>query len=130
MQSCAHPDDEISDLLAALRFRDGIACVCATRGEGGQNDIGRERGAALGTLRTAEREAAAARLDLALHWLGEGRHDAITDFGFSKSGDETLARWGRERTLGRFMAVVQRVRPDILCPTLLDVPGSTATTGR
>lgn len=125
LQSGAHPDDEISDMLAALRYRDGIgiAYVCSTRGEGGQNDLGPQRGAALGVLRTAEMEAAAARLDLWLHWLGEGPEDPIHDFGFSRSGGDTLARWGRERTLARFAGVVRRVRPDMLCPTFLDVPG-------
>lgn len=125
LQSGAHPDDEISDMLAALRFRDGIglAYVCSTRGEGGQNDIGRARGAALGALRTAEMEAAAARLDLWMLWLSEGPEDPITDFGFSKSGEETLGRWGRDRTLRRFVEVVRKVKPDILCPTFLDVPG-------
>ena len=40
MMSGAHPDDEISDLLAALAFRDGVnlSYACSTRGEGGQND--------------------------------------------------------------------------------------------
>ena len=125
MQSGAHPDDETSGMLAALRFRDGlgVAYVCSTRGEGGQNDTGRETGAALGTLRTAEMERAAARLDMDLYWLSEGPDDPITDFGFSKSGQETLGRWGRERTLDAFARVLRRARPDILCPTFLDVPG-------
>ncbi len=37
-------------MLAALAFRDGInlSYACSTRGEGGQNDIGTERGADLG----------------------------------------------------------------------------------
>ena len=126
LQSGAHPDDEISAMLAALRFRDGldVAYVCSTRGEGGQNDIGRHAGAALGTLRTAEMEAACARLDMEMHWLSEGPDDPIADFGFSKSGEETLGRWGREATLDAFARVLRRVRPDILCPTFLDVPGA------
>lgn len=125
MQSGAHPDDETSTMLAALRFRDGIGIsyVCSTRGEGGQNDIGQQKGAALGVLRTAEMEAAAARLDLHMYWLSQSPDDPITDFGFSKLGTETLARWGRERTLQRFVEVVRRARPDMLCPTFLDVPG-------
>lgn len=124
MQSGAHPDDEISSMLAALRFRDGldISYVCSTRGEGGQNDIGREAGAALGTLRTAEMEAASARLDLDMYWLSQWPGD-IADFGFSKHGDETLGRWGHARTLERFVQVVRQAKPDILCPTFLDVPG-------
>lgn len=125
MQSGAHPDDEISCMLAALRFRDGIdlAYVCSTRGEGGQNDIGREAGAALGALRTAEMEQAAQRLDMRLWWMGSGPNDPMADFGFSKSGEETLGRWGRDHTLRTFVRAVRQARPDILCPTFLDVPG-------
>ncbi len=125
MSSGAHPDDEQSGMLAALAYRDGLSLsyVCATRGEGGQNDIGREAGAALGALRTAEMAQAADVLGLDLRWLGDGPDDPITDFGFSKSGADTLARWGRERTLRRFVEAIRADRPDILCPTFLDIPG-------
>ncbi len=125
LQSGAHPDDETSAMLAALRFRDGfdIAYVCSTRGEGGQNDIGREATRDLGTLRTAEMERAADVLDMRLHWLSTSPDDTIFDFGFSKSGTETMRKWGRERTLDRFVHVLRTEKPDILCPTFLDVPG-------
>ena len=125
MNSGAHPDDEHSGLLAALAVRDGIdiSYVCSTRGEGGQNDIGTEAGADLGALRTREMERAADILGLRLYWLSEGPDDPITDFGFSKSGDETLRKWGRERLITRFAHVLRTERPDILCPTFLDVPG-------
>ena len=125
MNSGAHPDDETSAMLAALGFRDGLdlSYVCANRGEGGQNDIGTESGAALGTLRTAEMERAANVLDMRLYWLSANIHDAISDFRFSKSGKETLAKWGHAHTLKRFVTVVRREKPDILCPTFLDIPG-------
>ncbi|AGI69637.1 putative N-acetylglucosaminyl phosphatidylinositol deacetylase family protein [Octadecabacter antarcticus 307] len=125
MNTGAHPDDEDSAMLAALRFRDGvdISYACSTRGEGGQNDIGTEVAASLGTLRTAEMEAASDRLDLRMYWLSVSPDDPITDFGFSKSGVETLAKWGRARTLARFVDIIRMERPDIICPTFLDVPG-------
>ena len=125
MQSGAHPDDETSAMLAALRFRDGLdlSYACSTRGEGGQNDIGTEAGADLGVLRTAEMERAAERLDMVLHWLPDRAGDSLVDFGFSKSGEETLAKWGHDRTLARFVSVVRQEKPDILIPTFLDVPG-------
>ena len=102
MNTGAHPDDETSAMLAALRFRDGvdISYTCSTRGEGGQNDIGTEAAAALGTLRTAEMEAACDRLDLRMYWLSEHPDDTIFDFGFSKSGEETLAKWGSRPDVG------------------------------
>lgn len=125
MNTGAHPDDETSAMLAALRFRDGvdISYACSTRGEGGQNDIGTETAAALGTLRTAEMEAACDRLDLRMYWHSVCPDDSIVDFGFSKSGVETLGKWGRDRTLARFVDIIRTERPDIICPTFLDVPG-------
>ena len=88
MSTGAHPDDEISAMLAALGFRDGLdlSYACANRGEGGQNDIGTEATEDLGTLRTAEMERAAEVLDLRLYWLSESPDDTLFDFGFSKSG--------------------------------------------
>ena len=112
-------------MLAALGLRDGLdlSYACATRGEGGQNDIGTETTEALGTLRSAEMERAAAVLDLRLYWLSTSPDDSIVDFGFSKSGIETLHKWGHARTLQRFVEIVRRERPDILCQTFLDIPG-------
>ena len=124
MNTGAHPDDETSAMLAAMRFRDGVALsyACSTRGEGGQNDIGRESGPVLGTLRTAEMERAAGVLDMNMYWLSQRPND-IHDFRFSKSGTETLAKWGRDRTLSRFVHIIRTERPDAICPTFLDVPG-------
>ncbi len=125
LQTGAHPDDESSGLLALLVRKLGlsVAYACATRGEGGQNALGPERGAALGVLRTGEMEAAAVRLGVSLHWLSEGAADPLRDFGFSRSGADALRRWGRERTLERIVRCIRRVRPDILCTTFLDVDG-------
>ena len=125
MQTGAHPDDETSGMLAALAFRDGlnISYACSTRGEGGQNDVGQETGPALGALRTREMERACDILGMRLYWHSETPDDPITDFGFSKSGDETLGRWGNGRTLARFVDIVRTEKPDIICPTFLDVPG-------
>ena len=125
MQSGAHPDDEASALLAALAFGEGFAVsyACAVRGEGGQNDIGTEAAADLGMLRTAEMERAADILDMNLYWLSESPGDTILDFGFSKDGADTMARWDRDRVMRRFVEIVRTERPDILCPTFLDIPG-------
>jgi LmbE family N-acetylglucosaminyl deacetylase len=100
-----------------------ISYACSTRGEGGQNDIGREAGTALGTLRTAEMACACDVLGLTMHWLSVSPEDTITDFGFSKSGAETLGKWGHARTLRRFAEILRADRPDIICPTFLDIPG-------
>ncbi len=125
MQTGAHPDDEISSMLAALSFREGfgVSYACAVRGEGGQNDIGPELIHDLGVLRTAEMERAADVLDMNLYWLSETPEDSIFDFGFSKDGKDTLARWDQTRVLTRLVEIVRTERPDILCPTFLDIPG-------
>lgn len=125
MNTGAHPDDETSSMLAALGFRDGLTLsyACANRGEGGQNDIGTEATHDLGVVRTAEMERAAEVLNLRLYWLSENPDDTIFDFGFSKSGHETLEKWGHARTLIRFVEIVRSERPDIICPTFLDIPG-------
>jgi LmbE family N-acetylglucosaminyl deacetylase len=125
MNTGAHPDDEMSAMLAALGLRDGvdISYACSTRGEGGQNDIGTEATEALGVLRTAEMERACDSIGLRMYWLSQSPEDTIFDFGFSKSGIETMGKWGRDRTLMRFVDIVRTEKPDIVCPTFLDVPG-------
>src|SRR5688500_14518949 len=52
----AHPDDENNAVLTALSRGQGVrvALLTATRGEGGQNEIGPELGEALGVLRSEE----------------------------------------------------------------------------
>jgi len=125
MNTGAHPDDETSEMLAALSYRDGVSVsyACANRGEGGQNNIGSHSVYDLGIIRTAEMERAADVLSLNLYWLNETIDDSIFDFGFSKSGVETLNKWGHERTLKRFTHIIRTERPDIICPTFLDIPG-------
>ncbi len=125
----AHPDDEWNGFLAWLRYGRGVRTVyaCATRGEGGQNALGPERGRLLGALRSREMERAAREIGLAVRWIGAGPangfDDPVFDFGFSKSGEDTLRRWGAERLLARIVRLIRAERPDALSPTFLDVPG-------
>ncbi|SDF01102.1 PIG-L family deacetylase [Limimaricola pyoseonensis] len=125
MNTGAHPDDEQSGLLAWLRFGRGlrVTVACSTRGEGGQNILDGARGAALGLLRSREMEEAARVLDADVAWLGHGPDDPVHDFGFSKDGDDTFARWGEERIVERLVRAYRAARPDIVIPTFLDVPG-------
>jgi LmbE family N-acetylglucosaminyl deacetylase len=125
MNTGAHPDDETTALLAAIGLRDGInlSYACSTRGEGGQNDIGTESGPALGALRTREMERACDLLNMRLYWHSTSPDDTITDFRFSKSGEETMGIWGHDRLIHRFVEIIRSDRPDIILPTFLDVPG-------
>ncbi|MBN9332530.1 MAG: PIG-L family deacetylase [Devosia sp.] len=125
MNTGAHPDDEHSEMLAAMRHQFGMRVVvaCSTRGEGGQNTLGPERGGVLGVMRSREMEEAARALDADVAWLGHGPDDPVHDFGFSKSGPDTLSRWGEDRTMDRLVRAYREFRPDVVIPTFLDVPG-------
>ena len=106
----AHPDDENTAALAWLskgwRVRTGYLSL--TRGDGGQNLIGTEIGAALGVIRTQEL-LGARRVDGAEQFFSRA-----VDFGYSKDPDETLAIWGRERILSDVVWVIRRFRPDVI----------------
>ncbi|HZU25069.1 MAG TPA: PIG-L family deacetylase, partial [Bryobacteraceae bacterium] len=106
----AHPDDENTALLAWLaRGRHmRTAYLSLTRGEGGQNLLGPEQGDALGLIRTEEL-LDARRIDGAQQFFTRA-----IDFGFTKTADEALTRWGRERTLSDIVWVIRRFRPDVI----------------
>ena len=104
----AHPDDENTAILAyyarGRHMRTGYLSL--TRGEGGQNLIGSEQGDLLGLIRIA-RTLAARRIDGAEQFFTRA-----IDFGYSKTADETLAKWGRERILSDVVWVIRRFRPE------------------
>ncbi len=104
----AHPDDENTALLAymAKGRKMRTAYLSLTRGEGGQNLIGSEQGPLMGLIRTQEL-LAARRVDGAEQFFSRA-----IDFGFSKTADETLAKWGREAVLSDVVWVIRRFRPD------------------
>jgi LmbE family N-acetylglucosaminyl deacetylase len=106
----AHPDDENTAVLAYFargrHFRTGYLSL--TRGEGGQNLIGAEQGEWLGVIRTQEL-LAARRLDGAEQFFSRA-----VDFGFSKTAEETLAKWGREKILGDAVWVIRTFQPDVI----------------
>ena len=106
----AHPDDENSALLAWLARGEGVrtAYLSATRGEGGVNLIGSELFEALGVIRTEELYGAR-RLDHAEQFFTPNY-----EFGFSKSADDTFAKWPREQVLGDFVRVIRYFRPEII----------------
>ncbi|ASK62524.1 hypothetical protein CFK37_10375 [Virgibacillus phasianinus] len=119
----AHPDDERSHLLAYLSRGLGIrtASLIANRGEGGQNEIGKELGNALGIIRSNELIEASKVTGVEVFHLSKTTSDPIYDFGFSKSPDETLEKWGRELTYKRFIHRLRTNKPDILFTSFLDV---------
>src|SRR5688572_752876 len=110
MQTTAHPDDENNAVLALYARHLGmrVALVSATRGDGGQNEIGPELFDALGILRTEEL--------LSAHQY-DGAEQYFTravDFGYSFSQEETFDKWGRDEILGDFVRHIRTIRPDVI----------------
>ena len=107
LQLGAHPDDEESGMLALVARGQGARAVywSATRGEGGQNKRGGERGDALGVLRSWE-SLEARDVDGA-----EALFGPFIDFGFSKRGEDALRRWGREDVVRELVRVIRAVQP-------------------
>ncbi len=106
----AHPDDENAAILAYFargrNLRTGY--LSCTRGEGGQNLIGSEQGALLGLIRTQE------LLDARKIDGAEQFFTRAIDFGYTKSADETMRKWGREQTLADIVWVIRQYRPDVI----------------
>jgi LmbE family N-acetylglucosaminyl deacetylase len=110
METTAHPDDEDNALLAMMSHGRGMrtTLVTATRGDGGQNEIGPELLQALGVLRTEEL-LAAHRFDGAEQYFTRA-----VDFGFSFSIEESIDKWGHDEILGDFVRHIRTIRPDVI----------------
>ncbi len=106
----AHPDDERTNVLAWFaRGRNmRTAYLSITRGEGGQNLIGPDQGAALGVIRTQEL-LAARKIDGAEQFFTRA-----IDFGFTKTEAETMQKWGHDAVLSDVVWVIRRYRPDVI----------------
>ncbi len=106
----AHPDDENTALLAWSANDRGYrtAYLSVTRGDGGQNLIGDEKGPLLGVIRTQEL-LAARRIDGA-----EQMFTRAIDFGFSKGPEETLAIWGHDAVLADVVWAIRKFQPDVI----------------
>ncbi|KIL45789.1 PIG-L family deacetylase [Jeotgalibacillus soli] len=119
----AHPDDERSHLLAYLSLIEGVrtGSLIANRGEGGQNEIGLELGNGLGIIRSQELIEASAVTNVDLIMLSKDINDPIYDFGFSKTTEETLNKWGEEVTYERLVREIRAYKPEVIFPSFLDV---------
>lgn len=126
MNTGAHPDDEHSAMLAYLSLGKGVdtSSVIANRGEGGQNEIGSELGNALGIIRTRELQEASKITSIHLEMLSEKINDPIYDFGFSKSPDETMEKWGEVVAYEKLIRKIRSVRPDVVIPAFLNEPST------
>lgn len=106
----AHPDDENTTVLSWLsngRMME-TAYLSLTRGDGGQNLIGTEKGDLLGVIRTQEL-LAARRIDGPRQFFSRA-----VDFGYSKSPEEALSIWGKETILADVVWTIRKFRPDVI----------------
>src|SRR5262252_367946 len=79
------------------------------RGEGDQNKIDSNLSNVLGVLRTKELLASDQ------HYGVQDRFSRVADFGFSKTADETFAKWGgHDVELADMVRVIRSFRPDVL----------------
>jgi len=110
MHTTAHPDDENNGLLVMLNRGQGYrtALATATRGNGGQNEIGPEIFEALGVLRTEEL-AALHRFDGAEQYFTRA-----VDFGYSFGIDETFEKWGKDEITDDYVRLIRMIRPDVV----------------
>lgn len=106
----AHPDDENTGLLACLvhEYHMRTAYLSLTRGDGGQNLIGKEKGELIGVIRTQEL-LAARRIDGAEQYFTRAY-----DFGFSKTAEETMSLWEHDSILSDIVWVIRNFQPDII----------------
>ncbi|MFQ5771095.1 MAG: PIG-L family deacetylase, partial [bacterium] len=106
----AHPDDENTAVLAYFskgrKYR--TAYLSFTRGDGGQNLIGSEKGTEIGIIRTQEL-LQARKFDGAEQFFTRA-----IDFGYSKSPEETFDFWGKEQILADVVWTIRKFRPDVI----------------
>ena len=111
----AHPDDEDGALMTYLSRGLGVrvTLLTLTRGEGGQNAMSAESYDALGLIRTNELLWADEYYGAQQLWGTEA------DFGFSKTQEESFAKWGHDRVLYDAVLAVRKVRPQIILSTFV-----------
>ncbi|HWR15557.1 MAG TPA: PIG-L family deacetylase [Terriglobales bacterium] len=119
MHTAAHPDDEDGGMLTLQSRGHGVVAVqmTLTRGEGGQNAVGKELGDELGMLRTLE------LLEADRYYGVEQRFSRVADFGFSKSAEETLTKWdARNTALADIVRVIRTFRPEVVISRFIGDP--------
>ncbi len=114
----AHPDDEDGGLLVyeARHVGARTALLTLTRGEGGQNAMSGDLYDALGLLRTQELMQADRFYGPRQFW------GTVIDYGFSKTREEALEKWGYERVLSDAVRVVRMTRPLVVTSVFVGAP--------
>ncbi len=103
----AHPDDEDGGVLTYESREVGADTSLFTlnRGEGGQNVMSSDFWDQLGIVRTEELLAADRYYGVHQYW------SRAADFGFTKTKEEAMQKWGYDRVLYDSVRVVRMTRP-------------------
>ena len=114
----AHPDDEDNGALTYLSRGQGarVATLTLNRGEGGQNLMSADFDDALGLIRTQELLAADRYMDVDQFFGTE------VDFGFSKTKEESFAKWGHDRVLYDVVRAIRLYRPLVIASVFIGEP--------
>jgi LmbE family N-acetylglucosaminyl deacetylase len=106
----AHPDDEDGGMLTYESRGQGarVALLTLNRGEGGANVMSSDYFDALGLVRTEELLAADRYYGVQQFWT------RMCDYGFSKTKEEALEKWGHDQTLSDVVRVVRMTRPLVI----------------
>lgn len=114
----AHPDDEDGGMLAYESRGQGarVALLTLNRGEGGANVMSPDYFDALGLVRTMELLEAGRYYGVDQYWT------RVVDYGFSKTMDESIKHWTRDRALYDVVRVVRMVRPLVVTSVFVGGP--------
>src|ERR1700688_2424670 len=110
MMVTAHPDDEDGGMLTYESRGQGarVSLLTLNRGEGGANVMSSDYFDALGLVRTEELLAADRYYGVQQFWT------RMIDYGFSKTKEEALEKWGHDQTLSDVVRVVRMTRPLVI----------------
>ncbi len=114
----AHPDDEDGGLLAYQTRGLGArgTLLSLNRGEGGQNAMSMDLYDELGLVRTEELLMSDRYYGVDQYWT------SVIDYGFSKTREEALEKWGYDRVLSDVVRVVRMTRPLIVTSVFIGAP--------
>ena len=106
----AHPDDENTRLITYLsnEKKYETAYLSLTRGDGGQNLIGKDLKENLGLIRTQEL-LEARKIDGGIQFF-----TSAIDFGYSKTSKESLEFWDEDQILYELVWIIRKFKPDVI----------------
>ncbi|MFZ0632960.1 MAG: PIG-L family deacetylase [Acidobacteriaceae bacterium] len=114
----AHPDDEDGAMLAYESRLAGarVDLLTLNRGEGGANEMSSDFWDSLGLVRTEE------LLQADRYYCAAQFFSIAADYGFSKTLEEALDKWGSDRLLYDVVRVVRMTRPLVVTSVFVGGP--------